>query len=293
MRAPPVGFQDAVTKKAFDNAIAGKPDAFFSFLCKHSHLPGVRANLRLAEAFGEECAIRGAVCDKLLHDMVHLTADGAPGGTVYEFLPVCAVYGLAKRAAKDPSCREASMLVMKEASDDLRFRVRNAVSQGLAMMGAVNPDDTVKRMSLWTDGFLYAANVVEALQVSSFLEAIRDGEEVVKRLDECFQVALNAPRSAERYPGYKSLLEGLGKVPGLVAGRFGAPVFDMMVRWTKAKEPMLRDAITASIAGDRLRGRYADDVRRVEKALIDTTPIPRDPTMIVQHTRHRGSRAKR
>jgi hypothetical protein len=293
MRASPSGFADPVSKKALDAAILGRADLLIAFLCKHSHLPGVRCNLKLAEAFGEECAIRGSASDALLLEMVSISADGAPGATSSEFLPVCAVYGLAKRGAKDLAFRDKALVALKEASDDLRFRVRDAVSQGLAILGAANPDDTVKRLAKWTDGFLYAANVVEALSVPAFLEGIRDGEETVRRLDECFQVAINAPRSAERYPGYKSLLEGLAKVPGLVAARFGAPVFDMLVSWTKAKEPMLREAILKTVQSARLKGRYAEDVRRVEEALIASEPKPRDPTMIVKHTRHRGSPRKR
>lgn len=292
MRSGPVGFHDSVAKKAFEEALLGRTDLLVAFLRKNSGLPGARANLKLAEAFADECALKGPTVDKLLMQMLALDADDAPGATDMEFLPVCGVLALAKRGAKDKKFRPKAFALLKEAADDLRFRVRDAVSQGLAILGAAHPDETIHAMLTWADGYLYAANVMEALKSAAFLDAIKDADAAIACVNACFQLAVQAPRSAERYPGYKSLIEGLSVVPGLVAVRFGAPMFDVMESWCKVKEPMLRDAILASLKSDRIRSRFADDVRRIEESLGASAPIPRDPTRIIQGMRGRGKKRR-
>jgi hypothetical protein len=295
MRTGPVGFHDSAVKKAFEDAVTGhgREGALFSFLQKHSGLPGARANLRLAESFADECALKGPAVDTLIVGMLTVHADAAPGATEFEFIPVCAALAVAKRGAKDKSFRPRAFTLLKDAADDLRFRVRDAVSQALTILGTAHPDETIRALSDWTDGYLYAANLMESLKCAPFLDAIKDADTAIANLDACFQLALKAPRSAERYPGYKSMIDCLAVVPGLLAVRFGAPMFDVMESWCKAKEPMLRNAILASLKSDRIRSRFADDVRRIEAAIKSSEPKPRDPTQIVQGMRRRGKKGDR
>ena len=64
-------------------------------------MPGARANDRLAEAFAEACAGRGALVDPLVFAMARLSADEAPGATALEFLPVCGLLAIGWRGAAD------------------------------------------------------------------------------------------------------------------------------------------------------------------------------------------------
>jgi hypothetical protein len=292
MRLSAQGFQDTAIKKAFSDALLGKEDLLFAFLVKNSGLPGTRINQAVAEAFAFECAREGKASEKLALGMLDLPADYAQGGTAFEFLPVCGAFAVAARAAKDKTYISTALPVLKDASDDMRFRVRDAVALGLSWMGAASPEETLAGTDSWTEGFTYAASLTEALSQATFVDAIKKPEIVVARIDGCFRLALNAPRAAERYPGYKSLIEALPVATAMVAARFGPPMFDAMELWCKAKEPMLREVILASIRGNRVRNRYAEDVVRIEAALHSTKAIPRDPTRLIQGMRGRGKKRR-
>lgn len=285
-----LGFQDAVLLAALEAAKGGNDDALFTLLRRHSNLPGVRANVGLAEAFGEEMGTRGKPYDALLDRMLRLDADRAPGGTELEFLPLCAVYGIAARGARDPKARKRAFERLREAADDLRFRVRDAVAIGLVKIGTQAPEETLAELQSWDDGYMYGASTLQALATPVFLDLLSDGEAVADVLDKVFALAKGAPRSAERYPGYKSLIDALAVTPGVVAGRFGSVVFDRMVTWSTVKEPMLREAIEKSLKSTKLAGRFADDVARVHAALDASAPKRRDPTTYVGKTRNRSKK---
>jgi hypothetical protein len=285
-----LGFQDTALIAALEAAKGGNDDALFTLLRRHSNLPGVRANVGLAEAFGEEMATRGKPYDALLDRMLRLDADRAPGGTELEFLPMCAVYGHAARGARDDKARKRAFARLREAADDLRFRVRDAVAPGLVKIGSLAPEETLRELASWNDGYMYAASTLQALATPLFLDLLADGEAVADILDGAFALAKGAPRSAERYPGYKSLLDALAVTPGLVAGRFGAAVFDRMVGWSTVKEPMLREAIEKTLRSTKLAGRFAEEVARVHAALDASAPKRRDPTTYVGKTRNRSKK---
>jgi len=269
---------------------AKKLDALCTELRKRSKLPGIRANISLAEAFGEECAAIGPSIDPLLKEMIELDPDFAPGDTDWEFIPLCAVYGVGARACKDPKARKVVVPILYEAADDLRFRVRDAVPQVLANIGALDGDAWVRELGNFTDGYVYAVAALKALMEDRFLNAIHDSETACLRLDECFTLAREAPRSAERYPGMKALVDALGKAPGIMAVRFGTPVFELMKKWATVKEPMLREAIEKNLKGSRVEGRFRDEIRGVFAAIDASAPVRRDPTTYVGKTRGRGKR---
>jgi hypothetical protein len=282
---------DPAFERGLTDARSGKEDAIVRFLRLHSGLPGPRANLILAHAFGE--ALMGdtslkAMCDRWLRT----PGDDAPGGTDLEFLPLCAVYAYAAWGARYPKQRKEAFRRLRDAADDLRFRVRDAVSQGLATIGAAAPEETLAELSGWTDGFLYAANMLEALGETRFLDATHDAEAVAALIDAAFELAIQAPRSAERYPGYKSLIAALAVTPGRAAVRHGAPVFDVLVRVSKAKEPMIREAVMKSISQNKVASRFTADAERVREALAATAPVRRDPTTYVGKTRGRGKKGR-
>jgi hypothetical protein len=283
---------DPAFERGLAESLKGNDESLFRFLRRHSGLPGVKANLYLASAFGDAMASNAAY-QPLLVRLLSQSEEDAPGGTELEFLPVCGVYGQAAMGARGTASKEDTFARLREAADDGRFRVRDAVSQGLATLGAAAPDATARELAAnWVDGYLYAANALEALSEGPFLDNTLDVDAVVRLLTHAFELASRAPRSAERYPGYKSLINILGVAPQRAAVRFGTPIFDCLKHFAIVKEPMIRDAITRAVGGTQLAGRNADDVRSVKSALAATAPIRRDPTTYVGKTRGRGKKNK-
>ncbi len=273
---PPVPVPDPLSH-ALDEAIAGRRDALFDLLRRGSRLPGPRHHCALADAFAQACRGRGKTADAVALAMAGLSADEAPGATTLEFLPLCGVLAIASRAAADEGVRSRFVTELHAHADDLRFRVRDAVVDGLTRIGSVTGDALVEDVASWMDGYFHAAAVLRALAQEGWLTNLHDAERTVLRLDEAFHLARDAPRAAARYPGHKSLLEVLQATPPRMAVRFGVPVFDMWTRWASVPDPVLRDLLRASLRDAKLTSRFRPELDRVGRELDATEPPPRNP----------------
>jgi len=278
---------------AVDQAIGGDPHPLYAYLTRHSGLPGVRANGDIVLAFASHAATRGRRADALVRTMTTLDADRAPGGTALEILPMCGVAALGARASTDEIAVPWVLEQLEASAEDLRYRVRDEVPRALARIGGVRGAVLVNEVRGWMDGFFQAAAVLIAASDHAWLPTIKGPDALVARLDEAFELARGADRAAERYPGYKSLVDALSTTPGVFAARFGRPVFDRLVGWSTVKEPKLREAIARSLQGTRLSKRFADDVARVHAALGASAPVRRDPGTDFGPTRGRGRKRKR
>jgi hypothetical protein len=278
--------------RAVDTAIQGKPGDLYALLARGSGLPGVRPNLPLAERFAQACVERGSLADALLVGIATLDPDHAPGATELEFLPMCGVVAAGARGAADAPSVSRMLSTLQTAAEDLRWRVRDAVPSALARIGASRGEGLLEDVAPWMNRFFSAAAVLLASSRNEWLSRIEHSEALLLRLDEAFALARDADRSTERYPGYKALVLALATSPGVIAARFGRPVFDRLVGWSAVKEPMLREAVAKSIEGTRLGRRFGEEVARVKKALEETAPVPRDPRAYVGPTRRRGRRSR-
>jgi hypothetical protein len=278
---------------AVDEAIANRRGSLFELLARGSHLPGPRANRALAEAFAQVCRSRGAPADKLAMAMARLTADEAPGATALEFLPTCGVGALAARATADAAVRSMMLAELHARADDLRFRVREAVVDGLARIGSAAGDALVEETASWMDGYFHAAAVVRAIACEPWLTQLHVPDGALGRLDEAFELARQAPRAAARYPGHKALLEALQRAPAPVALRFGVPLFERMNRWAQVKDPVLRELVAGLLTDRKLAGRFRSELDKVGRTLAETAPPPRNPDHDHGPSRDRSGARKR
>ncbi len=274
--------------QSLDLAIGGNRDALYSLLARGSCLPGIRANDALADAFAQACRALGSRADSVAIALAHLSADEAPGASALEFLPVCGVVALGARAAVDKGVRRRFVGELHARADDPRFRVRDAVVEALARVGSGAGDELVEDVAPWMDGYFHAAAILRGLAREEWLGTLHAAAPAIARLDEAFQLALDAPRAAARYPGHKALIEGLHRTPGLIALRFGVPVFDMVLRWASVKDPIMREVPAAFVDYPKLAGRFGPDLDRVRRALDGSRPEPRNPDHNVGPTRDRS-----
>ncbi len=282
--------------RALGEALGGRTQPLRDLLMRGSKLPGTRMNDDLADAFALACRAAGPKAQTLALGMARLTPDEAPGATALEFLPVCGLYALTAAAVANPQASAGRALLLEELharADDPRFRVRDAVVLCLARVGAATGDALVADVAPWMDGYFHAAAVLTALTNETWLTALHDAAGVVARIDDAFTLAREAPRAAARWPGHKALLAALSRTPGVVASRFGVPVFDMLVRWTASKDPVLREVVEASLGARQLTGRHAQELERVRAALIDTRAPARNPDHDFGPSRDRSKNRKR
>jgi hypothetical protein len=218
------------------------------------------------------------------------------GATAKEFLALCGVLAVAARAQVDASMRDKALVLLEERAEDPRFRVRDAVPIGLAMLGTKMHAELATRVAHWTDRYFQAAAVLRALADRTWLEtfAPNEGELPIRLLDESFHLAADAPRSDSRYPGHKALVEALGYVPKAFIKRFGRAMFDQLAEWAPdVKMPELREAILANLDDSHFKKPFADEIKNV-KALVESSKAPpRDPTRIIQGMRSRGKKRDR
>jgi hypothetical protein len=293
------GYSPAMTaagdplSRALGEALAGRPQALHGLLARGSRLPGPRINEDLAEAFALACRGLGGKSDAVALSLARLSPDEAPGAGPLEFLPVCGLHALAARAADDPKVRATVVEELHARADDARFRVRDAVVRGLARIGAAAGDPLVRDVASWMDGYFHAAAVLRALGTDLWLTTLHEAGPVVERLDDAFALARDAPRSAARWPGHKALVEALGTEPGLVAVRFGVPVFDMLARWAAVKDPTLRSAVEQTLRFRKLAGRFGPEIERVNGALVASRAPKRNPDHDFGPSRDRSKNRRR
>ena len=285
------GFRNEALTLALDQAIGGDTRALYELLARVSGLPGPRANMGLVAAFASECVARGAKADALVTQMSTMHVDTAPGASKYEILPMCGVAALGARAAGDATAHRA-LATLHECAEDLRYRVRECVAEALVRIGEARGEALAHDLAGWMDGFFHAAAVLSALSDAAWLTKIANPEVVIARLDEAFLLAKGAARAAARYPGFKALIDVLSTAPAAAALRFGVPVFDMLLRWSAVKDPVLREVVEKSLGGSKLAGRFAPEVARVRAALDATAPVRRDPLTYVGPTRNRGRKGR-
>ena len=268
----------------------GSTEKLYTQLMTASGLPGTRANITLANALADECARRGKPVDALLTQMASISADEMPGGSPMEFIPMVGVLGWGARGATDAKARRDALALLHEASDDLRYRVREAVILSLVRLGAVMGDRLVLEVEPWMDGFFHAANVLTALCDPAWRNETHDADAVVLRLREAADLIKDASRSSSRYPGYKALLLALTKAPAVLASRHGGKVLDEVHRWTTLRNVDLREAATASVRDDKTKSRFGDAVNEIHKSRDAAVPVPRDGKKVDLPTRKRGTR---
>jgi hypothetical protein len=123
---------------SLDSARSGlatmRPDAWDSYLRASSGLPGVRANLELAQAaadLGDECAFRR-----------WLASDD-------EYLVMCGAIGIGRLIAEG---RGHLWPLLRAAADDPRWRVREAVAMGLHRVGEASVEELFEEIERWVEG---------------------------------------------------------------------------------------------------------------------------------------------
>ena len=292
MPAHSQGFRSEALTRALDDAVTGDPRALYELLARVGGLPGPRANAGVVLAFANECAARGTKADALVARMATIDVDVAPGASKYEIIPMCGVAALGARAASDAAAMRA-LATLHDCAEDLRFRVRDEVAEALARIGEARGETLAHDLASWMDGYFHAAAVLSALADPRWLTRIPSADVVVARLDDGFELLKNAPSSAARYPGFKSLLDVMTVTPVEAAARFGVPVFDLIARWSTAKDPALREIVSKVLAAPKLGGRFAEEVARTRGALEATAAPRRDPRTYVGPTRGRGKKRGR
>ena len=264
--------------------------ALFALLRRLSGLPGPRANDHLAWAFGEEVARVGAKGDDLIRELCAMNASRAPAGTDSEFLPIVGAACIGARLALQPDAELLERLRL--LAEDQRHRIRDGVCRALVEASRAQGDALADRLSAWTDGYLSAAVVLDALTTRSWLDRSKTATTVLSRLEEAFSLAESAPRADQRSQGYRLLVKALAEAPTRLLDRFPAAALTWLEAKAATSDVALRATLSELLRMARSRGHGASKLEKVEQALTASAPPRRDPKTYVGPTRKRGARRR-
>lgn len=255
----------------------GAVQPFFDVLIRHGGIPGPRPNLELARAVGSELAGRGLEALELEAELL---------AQKHLFLFRVGMESLAARASRIKRAA-AGVELLHDHADEVDADRRNVVTDALALLVEAKGDEVAVALARFTDGFLHATIALEALTRPGSLSRLSKPEPLFERFGEAFDLADDAPRSADRAQGVRELRRTLPAQLARTAGRFE----DLTLAWIEERcareRPETREVLAETISKLRpVIGEPAAD--RLRAALSATAPLPRDPSRIVHGTRKRS-----
>lgn len=213
--------------------VAGDLAPIGGYLAAHSNLPGPRGNLELAERFARAVAERGLAFAPLCLALVAFPPEKAPVNSPEEYLPFCGAWALGALGEAWPSFAAEALCHLRLLADDRRWRLREAVANGLTCLLGLNDPALLVVLESWiAPGDWLAMRALVAGVADPPLLArteIADwGLRVHERILALVRQALPAERQAE---AFKTLRQGLGYTLSVVT--CSAPEGGLaLLRWT-------------------------------------------------------------
>jgi len=139
-------------------AAAGDAGDLTGYLLSNSNLPGRRANLELAQAFGDMAGERAGQREEkdalwvLCEGMTEVPAVDVPANDPREFISFCGTVGVGAIGAACAEYFEPVLGILRWLSSDSRWRMREAVCFGLQRLMAVRGRQTLEALETWVAG---------------------------------------------------------------------------------------------------------------------------------------------
>ena len=263
---------------ALDRAITeGDTRDLFDQLSRNSGLPGPRPNIDLARVVGLTLAPHGRRADALLRELI---ADEG------EYPRIVAAMTLAARylAGHEP---KAALLGLQDVAEDPRFPVRQGVIEALRTLLLAKGEPFVAELAAWTDGYLQAHVVLEALSDRTILDALHNAEPILARLQEAFVLADQSPRAAERSQGVRTLRDKLPAQIAALAARYPETIA-WIERAAKIQRPESRKVVDDAIGALRKDRISNAEAKRLNDLLTESARPDRNAAKVVQGTRKRS-----
>jgi hypothetical protein len=195
------------------------------------------------------------------------------------------VFAIAADAA-NKATRQRGLGRLHDLADEPIKERRDIVVEALADLVATLGDEVAEKMVSFTDGFLHATVALEALTVERALARLSTPDALLARFAEAFDLADEAPRSADRAQGVRVLRERMPAQIARAVVRFGELV-DFVEERAARERPETREVVAQTIAALRkVLGEAGAD--RLRETHASSAKPPRDPSRIVQGTRRRS-----
>lgn len=251
--------------------LAGEPGPLRSFLRDHSHLPGPRGNLELAQDFADLVAgrvggPRAPAAWELVESLASVGPEEAPTGDPGEFLAFCGTVGAAC-FADDRKRRPGLWRLVRRAAEDPRWRLREAAAQAIQRALPADPASGLATLGEWAarGGWLLLRAVAAGLADPPLLTgpgfaeaALRLHAVVLERL------VAGADR---RDPDFRVLRQGLGFSLSVVVAAAPDEGFALLRSLAESPDRDLAWVLRSNLSKARLARPYPAEVEQVRRLL--------------------------
>jgi hypothetical protein len=233
---------------------AGDARPLTDYLMSYSDLPGRRANLELAGAFGDlvECYAGQERLWELVTSLAAIPADEAPVNTPREFLPFCGAIGIGALGSVASTYIAEALNTLKELANDPRWRMREAVCFGLQRILARHGQDTMSALNSWiANGSPLELRAAACAAAEPMLLQDADLAHAALRLHEAIMTRLSEipDRKSE---AFKTLRQGLGYTLSVVVQALPQAGFELLAGLAVSADPDVRWVVKQNLKKNRL-----------------------------------------
>ncbi|UCE22804.1 MAG: hypothetical protein JSV46_11520 [Candidatus Aminicenantes bacterium] len=259
---------DSIIKRIIES---GERRELYAYLIDNSHLPGPRANLELSGAFADlvEQHARedpGSIWG-WLNAMMAFYPEEAPVNDPKEFLPFCGVKGMAALTSACPYFLKAALGKLKALSEDKRWRIREAVAQGIQKLLVKERAYTLKALHSWvsTDNWLIMRAVAAGVAEPTLLKQ----PQITKASFELHRKILSAILDHEERhtEAFRILRKTLGYTLSVIIESDPVQGFSYLRKLAKSGDSDLRWIVNENLKKNRLLKNFPDEVRIVKDAM--------------------------
>ncbi|NPV08768.1 MAG: hypothetical protein HPY83_12515 [Anaerolineae bacterium] len=247
---------------------AGDEGPLRAYLMQHSGLPGPRGNLELAAAFVQE-ATQAAHHELDRTWSLSLSWTGihhslAPTGDPLELLPFCGAWALGSIAAVTGQRVEEARERLKALSRDQRWRLREAVANGLQALLTARPQETLEALSSWIGSGAWLEMRAVAAGVADPVVLARPW--VAAEAVALHQRLLDQVETAEDRTGdFRVFRQALGYTISVVAVAHPESGPALLARLARSQDRDLAWILRENLRKRRLVRAYPDLVRRLRE----------------------------
>jgi hypothetical protein len=249
----------------------GDEESLMGYVAANSNLPGPRGNLELAEAFEDALAdypepARLRLWDLCTH-MAGVAADGAPTNDPREFIAFCGAVGVGSLGATWPAVFDQALAILKQLSNDSRWRMREAVAMGLQRLLASRKQEVLDVLEHWVSN-------AGPLELRAAAAAV--AEPALLKDEETAQRALRIHRRImERVAGietrrsdeFKALRQALGYTLSVVVQAIPEPGFAFMRALATTPDKDIHWIVRENLKKNRLLKHFPAQVEAVRGML--------------------------
>lgn len=249
----------------------GDSGGLIEYIVSNSALPGPRANLELAAAFGDAVADRAgeqagrlwALCTGL----AAISADEAPVNDPQEFLPFCGAVAVGALGSVTPKLFEQALTALRRSARDPRWRTREATCFGLQRLLAARGQESLRALEGWVaDGHPLEMRAVAAGVAAPVI--LKDGEVAAAALqlhrailDQVLQIQ---ERNAE---DFQVLRKGLGFTLSVVVQAAPEEGFEFLTQLAGLRDRDVLWIVKQNLKKNRLVKNFPEQVEALKRLL--------------------------